>query len=113
MIYLPDTITSSMCAYVYDSDTIRVYEEVPRLNATINYTDYFINSHYVTRSGSTSFGNWSTISYDCLNVNNLTTNAVYRNDFTQIMIMAFILIFMCWFMISKLYRRLFYGRKIF
>lgn len=113
MIYLPDTITNSNCAYVYDSDTIRVYEEVPRLNATIDYTDYFINSHYVSRSGSTSFGNWSTIGYNCLSASDFTTNAMYRNDLAQIMIIAFILIFMCYYFIRTLVRRLLYGRKIF
>ena len=102
MIYLPDVITSSNCAYVYDKDTIRVYEEVPVVNATIDYVDYFINSHYITRSGSTSFGQWSTIQYNCIDYNNFSTNAIYRNDFPSIMIMAFIFIFVCWFLVSKL-----------
>ena len=112
-IYLPDEITSSMCAYVYDKDTIRVYEEVPRLNATINYTDYFINSDYLSRSGSTTFGNWSTISYDCIDSSLFTTNAFSRLDLDKILIITFVLIFVCYYFIRTLLRRLLYGRKIF
>ena len=114
MIYLPDTITSSNCAYVYDSNTIRVYEEVPRANATINFVDYFVNSHYISRSGNTTFNNWSSpIGYNCIDYTNFTTNGIYRNDFPSILIMASIFIFVCWFLISKLVKRLCYGRKIF
>lgn len=113
-IYLPDEVESTNCAYVYDKDTIRVYEEVPRQNATIDYTDYFINSDYISRTGSTTFGNWGTpISYDCLSYTDFTTSAFYRTDIANIVIVAFALIFMCWFMISKLYRRLLYGNKRF
>lgn len=114
MIYLPNEITNRMCAYVYDKDTIRVYEEVPRQNATINYTDYFINSNYISRTGNTTFNNWSTpLSYECISYSSFTTNAMYRNDIAQIFIVAFILIFMCYYFMKTLTRRLFYGRKIF
>lgn len=114
MIYLPNEVESTNCAYVYDKDTIRVYEEVPRANATINYTDYFINSDYISRTGSSTFNNWQTgISYDCISYTNFSTNLIYRVDLFKILIVTFILIFVCWFMISKLYRRLFYGKKRF
>lgn len=113
MIYLPEEINNTMCAYVYDKDTIRVYEEVPRVNSTIAYTDYFINSDYITRTGSTTFGQWSTIGYDCINANNLSTNPIYRVDFVKILVMAFIIIFAVYYLIRTLVRRLTYGRKIF
>ncbi len=112
-IYLPIEIDNNMCAYVYDKDTIRVYEEVPRLNATIDYTDYFINSNYLSRTGSTTFGNWSTISYDCLDSSLFTTNAFSRVDLDKILIITFILIFVCYYLIRTLVRRVTYGRKIF
>lgn len=111
-IYLPIEINDNMCAYVYDKDTIRVYEEVPRLNATINYTDYFINSNYISRTGSTSFGNWSTISYNCLDSTIFTTNSLNRNDLDKILLITAILIFMCYYLIRTLVRRVLYGRKI-
>lgn len=113
MIYLPNNVTNNNCAYVYDSETIRVYDEIPRYNVTINYTDYFINSHYITRSGSTSFGSYNLPTYSCINYSDFTTNAFYRNDLASILIIAFILIFMCYYFIRTLVRRLLYGRKIF
>lgn len=112
MIYLPNAVTSSQCAYVYDKDTIRVYDEVPRVNSTINYTDYFINSNYLTRTGSTTFGQWSTISYDCLDYEDFTTNVGYSSYFDKVLIMSFILIASVWFLVKTLLRRFIYGRKI-
>ena len=113
-IYLPIEVEDTNCAYVYDKDTIRVYEEVPRQNATIDYTDYFINSDYISRHGSTTFNNWSTpIGYDCISSSDFSTNAIYRHDFPLILLTATILIGFCWFLISKLYRRLMYGNKRF
>lgn len=112
MIYLPREINNSNCAYVYDKDTIRVYEEVPRPNATINYTDYFIHSDYITRSGSTTFNAYSNLNYNCLTTSNFTTNAIYRMDITSIVILAFIFTFVFYYLIRTLLRRLLYGRKI-
>ena len=110
-IYLPDEVTSTNCAYMYDKDTIRVYESVPRVNATINYTDYFINSDYYTRSGSTSFGSYSTINYNCITYTDFTTNYVYSLSFPRIMIMALIICGVPWFLLRTLLRRYLYGRK--
>lgn len=111
-IYLPVEVESTNCAYMYDKDTIRVYEEVPRNNATIAYTDYFINSDYLSRSGYTTFGNYNTFSNTCLSYTNFTTNAMYRLDLAQILIIAFIFTFIFYYMIRTLVRRLFYGRRI-
>lgn len=112
MIYLPNQVTNSNCAYVYDKDTIRVYDEIPRLNSTISYTDYFINSNYITRSGSTTFGNYNTLNYSCIPASEFTTNAVYRNDFPLILLTAVLIIGVAYYFIRTLYRRLFYGRRI-
>lgn len=109
--YLPNEVTSNNCAYMYDKDTIRVYEEVPRANSTINYTDYFINTDYYTRSGSTTFGQWTNFSNDCLDYRDFTTNSVYRLNFFQIIIIAFALIFVPYYFIRTLVRRIMYGRK--
>ncbi len=110
-IYLPNEITQNNCAYVYDTNTIRVYEEVPRYNATINYTDYFINSHYVTRSGSTTFGNYNTIQYNCIDYTNFTTNYAYSNNMMEVVVISAILIGVAWFMVRTILRRFLYGPK--
>lgn len=112
-IYLPVEINDNMCAYVYDKDTIRVYDEIPRVNSTIIYTDYFINSNYLYRTGSTTFGQWSTISYNCLDSSLFSTNNFDRNDLDKILIITAILIFVCYYLIRTLVRRVMYGRKIF
>lgn len=110
-IYLPDEVLSTNCAYVYDKDTIRVYEEVPRNNATIRYTDYFINSNYITRTGSTTFGQYNTLQYNCINYDNFSTNAVYSNYLMPIVVVSAILIGVVWFMVKTILRRYLYGRK--
>ena len=79
MIYLPDNITNTNCAYVYNSETIRVYDEVPRPNSTISYKDYYVNSHYIYRTGQTTWSNYNTFNDTCLSSSNFTTNAFYRN----------------------------------
>lgn len=112
MIYLPAPVYSTNCAYVYDKDTIRVYDSVPRNNTTISYTDYFINSQYLTRTGQTTFNQYSTLP-TCLDYLDFTTNVGYSNDFYKILIMSIILIGSVWFLVKTLLRRFLYGRKLF
>lgn len=110
MIYLPDIVSSNNCAYVYDKDTIRVYETIPRNNTTISYTDYFINSQYLTRYGSTSFGSYSTLP-TCLDYTQFTTNVGYSTYFDKVLVMSLILIGSVWFLVKTLLRRFLYGPK--
>lgn len=112
MIYLPNEVYSNNCAYVYDKDTIRVYDSVPRPNSTINYTDYFINSQYLTRLGSTTFSQYSTLP-TCLDYIDFTTNVGYSTYFDKVLIMSLILIGVVWFLVKTLLRRFLYGRKVF
>lgn len=110
MIYLPTPVYSSNCAYVYDKDTIRVYESIPRNNTTINYTDYFVNSNYLYRTGSTTFSQYSTLP-SCLDYELFTQNVGYSNYFDKVIIVSFILIAVVWFLVRTLLRRFLYGRK--
>lgn len=111
MIYLPESISSNQCAYVYDKDTIRVYESMPRYNSTISYTDFFINSNYLTRTGSTTFSQYSTLP-NCRDFEDFTTNVGYSNYFDKVLVMSLILIGVVWFFCKTLIRRFLYGRKI-
>lgn len=113
MIYLPDEISDTKCAYLYDKDTIRVYDSIPTQNQDINYTDYFINSHYLSRTGTTHFGNYTTINYNCLDTSNFTTKYVYRNDLMEILVISLILIGCCWFLVAKMIRSLTRGFRRF
>lgn len=112
MIYLPNSISSQQCPYVYDKDTIRVYDSIPHTNSTITYTDYFINSQYLTRTGSTTFNQYSNLP-TCLDYEDFTTNVGYSTYFDKVLIMSLILIGVVWFLVKTLLRRFMYGRKIF
>ena len=45
MIYVP--IESPSCVVIRNDTTMRVYDEVPRVNSNISYTDYFYTSNYL------------------------------------------------------------------
>lgn len=81
-IYVPDT--SYSCYVVRDKDTIRAYHTMPTIDSYIDYTDYFINSHYLERTGIEHFNVYSSIP-TCLNVDNLTDDFYYRNDLPGIL----------------------------
>lgn len=104
-IYLPKTINDNQCATVIDKDTIRVYEEKPVLNSDINYTDYYINSNYLSKVGHATLEDVP----DCLQTENFTTSYYYRNDFHNILIIFFILIFIVYFIFSKILHAFFLG----
>ena len=91
MIYLPiDDFSSYSCYYVYDKDTIRAYVSQPAINSNSSYTDYFINSHYLSKSGSQTWGAYSTLPL-CENLSKFTNDIYYRNDMPDILLMFFII----------------------
>lgn len=105
MIYVPE-YTQGNCAYIYNSDVIRVYDSQPRNNATISYKDYYIKSSYIYNNGSTTFSNYSTLPV-CIADSRLTTDVYYRNDFPQILLIFFMLSFVCFWVPWKIFIRLF------
>lgn len=111
LIYVPD-LTSYECFVVRDTNTLRAYKEMPYTNKTIEYRDYYINSHYLYQDGSQQFSQYSTIPV-CLDSSVLTTSYGYRNDIADICIVAFIIIFSIYFLVSSCIKCLFKGRKIF
>lgn len=105
LVYVPQ-YNNGNCAYIYSSDIIRVYESQPRQNTTINYIDYYIKSSYISNTGSTTFSQYSNLP-TCISSSNITTDYWHRNDIADICIVAFCLIFMGYFFISKVIRTLF------
>ena len=107
LVYVPE-YNSGNCAYIYNSDIIRVYASQPRNNTTINYKDYYIKSSYIYNEGSTSFGSYTTLPV-CINSNRITTEVYYRNDFCNILIIFFLLSFICfwlpWKILCRIFRR--------
>lgn len=91
MIYLPD-FNSNNCIVndTLSSGYIRVYEETPRANSTINYIDYFIDYDYIPVYGQREFGNYSYF-VNCQPHENYTTSYFYRNDFDSILVIVLIM----------------------
>lgn len=107
-IYVPD-INSYACYYVYSSDVIRAYEEIPQNNKTINYRDYYINSDYIYKDGYTNFSSYATLPV-CLDKSNLTSDYYYRNDFDKILIIFAIFVIFCFYFPWILFRRILWRR---
>lgn len=102
-IFLPDT--DYACFVVQDSNTIRAYETTPRQNGSSNYTDYYINSHYIFKNGTQSWSNMSTLP-TCSGAT-FTTNVFYRNDICDILITFFILLLICFYFPYRIISRAF------
>lgn len=104
-VYVPE-YNSNNCAYIYNSDIIRVYDSTPSHNSTISYKDYYIKSSYIYNEGSTTFSNYSTLPV-CINSNRITTNVMYRNDIDSIMVVFFILLLICFYFPYRIISRMF------
>lgn len=104
-VYVP-SYTSSNCAYIYNSDIIRVYDTVPQHSQTVNYTDYYIKSSYISNTGSTTFSQYSTLP-TCISSSNITTDYWYRNDFDKILVILFIILILCFYFPYRIITRIF------
>ena len=102
-IYLPST--NYACYVVRDSNTIRAYETMPRQNATVNFTYYYVNSHYIFNNGEQTFNNYTTL--PTCNGSTFTTNVFYRNDMSDILIMFFIILLVCFYFPYRIISRMF------
>lgn len=105
MIYVPE-YNENNCAYIYNSDIIRVYDSQPVHNSTISYKDYYIKSSYIYNTGSTTFSNYSTLP-TCIDSSRITTDVYYRNDFDSILIIFVLLVIICFWVPWKIFIRLF------
>ena len=104
-VYVP-TYSTGNCAYIYNSDIIRVYDSVPQSGRTIPYTDYYIKSSYISNTGSTTFSQYSTLP-TCISDSNITTDFYYRNDLSDILTITFIILVVCFYFHYKVFSRAF------
>lgn len=105
MIYVPD-YSNSKCAVVNNSTALRVYDSIPQNNQTINYTDYYYNSSYISSRGSQTFSQYTTLP-SCISSSEITTNVFYRNDIDKILITTFILLIICFYFPYRIISRIF------
>lgn len=106
-IYLPvDDVNDYACYVVYDKDTIRAYYTKPVNEQRVNYTDFYINSHYLEKEGSQTFYNYNLPS--CLPTTSLTTDLFYRFDLSQsLIIFTLLILIMFWTPLKLTWFRLF------
>lgn len=105
MVYVPN-YNNSKCVVVRDSQTLRVYQQRPTNNSTIDYVDYYVNSHYMYSLGVQQFSSYTTLP-TCMNNDEITTNFYYRNDFDSIMIIFLSILLLAYFFAFKPISRLF------
>lgn len=87
MIYVPTNLSDNNYCYEFiDTNIIREYETI-NLNQENNYTDYNTANHYSSYSSK----EYITKQPNCLDHNSLTNNFYYRNDFSHILVIFFIM----------------------
>lgn len=83
-IYLPvDNVDDFACYSVLDKDTIRAYRTQPQIDSSSQYVDFFINSHYLEKTGTQTWGQWSSNLPICASKDSFTNIYYYRNDFAS------------------------------
>lgn len=105
MIYVPEK-ESYECYVVQSEGVIRAYEKTPQNNITTNHRDYYINSNYIYRDGTTTFSSYSTLPI-CLSSSEVTSDVYYRNDLDSILIIFLIMSIFIFYIPIRVFMRLF------
>ena len=105
MIYVP-TKEDYKCFIVRDKDTIRAYKQIPETNSSVDYTDFYINSHYLSRNDTEVFNRYQELP-TCLDNSQITSDIYYRNDMPDILVMFLVLCIFCFLIPLKIFVRLF------
>lgn len=109
-IYLPvDNVFDFACYSVYDKDTIRAYYSKPAYNSSSDYIDFYINSHYLEKTGIQTWGQSSYYSLpQCLPQNSIVNDSFYRTDlFSSLIIFSLLTLIIFWIPLKLTYFRLF------
>ena len=109
-IFVPEDNTYNKCYVVQSEGVIRAYEEVPQVNRTINYRDYYINSDYIYRDSSQTFGSYSSTP-TCLASDVITHDYWYRLDITSVLVNVFIISIFGLYLPFRIFKALF-GRRL-
>ena len=54
-----NVVTLGIMKSVYDKETIRAYVQQPQLDSSSQYVDFYINSHYLQKTGTQTWGQWN------------------------------------------------------
>lgn len=89
-IYVPEDTIYNKCYVVQGEGVIRGYDRTPSYNTNYNYRDYYINSSYIYRDNSGSWGSYATLPV-CLSSSDITNDIYYRLDMPNILLMFLII----------------------
>lgn len=107
-IFLPvDNVSDFACYSVIDKDTIRAYSTMPQLNSSSNYVDFYINSHYLEKEGTQTWGSYTQYLPVCISSSAITNDFYYRNDLDSILIIFSIMCIFIFYIPIKVFLRLF------
>lgn len=106
MFYVPyDNKNDYACYTLYDSNTIRAYKQTPQVSANNEYTDFYLNSHYISKMGYQYIESTQELPL-CISNENITNDYWYRLDLAHIIVVvSFFLMFL--FFTFKVFARLF------
>lgn len=103
-IYIPIEKENISCVSVLDHNTLRVYDNMPEFNSSTTYTDYFLDSHYLSKVGTESFTESIPV---CVSSDLLTNDFYYRQDFDSILFVFIVLMFFMFLIPFKIFTKLF------
>lgn len=108
-VFIPYFTENSCVSIDYvNQGYLRVYDYRPTANSDVNYTDYFIDKHYLDRTGIQHFSNYN-VNVSCIDKSRITSDVMYRYDYYQTLILFLILfIFIIYFpskIVFKFFKR--------
>lgn len=110
-IYVPKDTTYNKCYIVQSEGIIRGYNKAPAYSTDYSYRDYYINSDYIYKDGS---GSWGSSSYYglpvCLSEEAITNEEFYRVDYYQSLLIFFIWFIFVILIPTKVFLQLFKRR---
>lgn len=106
LIFVPESDTYNKCYVVQSEGVIRGYDTIPVNNASYNYRDYYIRSSYISRDGTGSWSQYSTLPI-CLDSSLITNDFYYRIDFPQILLLFLIINIFAIYIPIKVFSKLF------
>ena len=110
-IYMPQDNTYNKCYVVQSEGVVRGYAQVPQVNTTINYRDYYIKSDYIYRDGTQTFSSYSTPP-TCLANDIITNDFWYRLDLTNVLLNVTIIALFGLYLPWRIFKSLFGKRFI-
>lgn len=110
-IYVPQDATYNKCYVVQSEGVIRGYNKSPAYNTDYSYRDYYINSDYIYKDGTGSWGNSSYYGLPvCLSQEVVTNEVYYRIDYDKSLFIFLIFALVIFYIPTKVFLQIFRRR---